>query len=386
MIQVLLIEHDEVEHLYPFSITHCAWELRVGRFTIVERWANALVDSIVTVASHRDLHVRSFVERHPNAAAPFRPLPTMLIGAHVVLAPDTMRTLEDACKRSEDPILLFVDDVPVGAFLPEPPDSPVHAQALLEALNPDTCRAVDVSAYMITRLWQCLDNITEGTMWDSDVLIEGDDAVVHMTVAIDEEDGPVLIEDGVVIEPHVFLKGPVVIGSGTIVKSGTRISNSIIGPHCRVAGEIDTSIIQGYTNKSHDGYLGHSYLGEWVNLGAGTTTSNLKSTYGSIRVHMPWGIEDTGQIFLGLLIGDHSKSAIGTHFPTGATCGAACNVVSDHTVSVSIPSFTWLQGSISNTYDVDKMLDVARIVMQRRGKELGPQTEQLLRSIHSARK
>lgn len=380
MIQVLLLEHDDVQALYPFSITHCAWELRVGRFTNVERWANALVDGTVTVASNRDQHVRSFVERNPTVAAPFRPLPTLLIGGHVLLAPDTMRTLEDACKRADEPVLLFVDDVPVGAFLPEAPASPEAAQAMLDALDPAACRSVDVSGYAITRLWQCFDVITEGTLWDSDVLIEGDDAIVHMTVAIEEEDGPVIIEDGVVIEPHVYLKGPVVVGKGTTIKSGSRISNSIIGPMCRVSGEVNTCIFQAFSNKAHEGFLGHSYIGEWVNLGAGTTTSNLKNTYGSVSVELPSGTEDTGLMFLGLLMGDHTKTGIGTRFSTGSVCGAACNIVSDTTVPTNIASFTWLAGNTSAVHEIDKMIAVARTVMARRSQTLLPETEQLLRS------
>ena len=138
MIQVLLLERDDVQYLYPFSITHCAWELRVGRFTNLGRWTNAVIDATVTVASNRDQHVRSFVERNPGAAAPFRPLPTLLIGGHVILSPDTMRTLESACTRADTPMLLFIDEVPIGAFLPDAPDSPAQAQAMVDALDPAT--------------------------------------------------------------------------------------------------------------------------------------------------------------------------------------------------------------------------------------------------------
>ncbi len=381
MIQVLLLERDDVQYLYPFSITHCSWELRVGRFTNVERWANAVLDGTVTVASNRDQHVRSFVERYPGVAAPFRPLPTLLIGGHILLSPDTMRTLEDACARADAPILLFVDDEAVGAFLPDAPDSPAHAQTMVDALNPETCTSVDVSGYAITRLWQCFEHIAECTFWDSDVLVEGDDAVVHMTVAIDEDDGPVLIENGVVIEPHVYLKGPVVVGANAVIKSGSRISNSIIGPSCKVSGELDTCILQAYTNKQHEGFLGHSYLGEWINLGAGTTTSNLKNTYGSVTVNLPWGSEDTGLMFVGLMMGDYSKTAIGTRFSTGSVCGAGCNIVSDITVPRNVASFTWLVGGEVSTHDVEKMLDVARMSMSRRSQTLQPQTEALLRNV-----
>lgn len=385
MIQVLLLERDDVQYLYPFSITHCAWELRVGRFTNVERWTNAVIDATVTVASNRDQHVRSFVERNPGAAAPFRPLPTLLIGGHVILSPDTMRTLESACTRADAPILLFVDEEPIGAFLPDAPDSPAQAQAMVEALDPAKCTSVDVSGFAITRLWQAFEFITQATVWDSEVMVEGDDAVVHMSVAIDEDDGPVLIEAGVVIEPHVYLKGPVAVCANALIKSGARIRNSVIGPSCKVSGELDSCILQGNTSKQHEGFLGNSYLGEWINLGAGTTTSNLKNTYGSVSLDLPWGSEDTGLMFLGLLMGDYTKTGIGTRFTTGSICGVGCNVVMDATAPRSIPSFAWLTGTgNTSVHEIDKMLDVARIAMDRRNKTLEPHSEQLLRSIHEA--
>ena len=385
MIQVLLLEHDDVRYLYPFSITHCAWELRVGRFTNLDRWTNAMVDATVTVASNRDQHVRSFVERNPGAAAPFRPLPTLMIGGHIVLSPDTMRTLESACMRADAAILLFVDEVPVGAFLPDAPDSPAHAQAMLDALDAATCTSVDISGFAVTRLWQTFEFITQGAVWDSDVPTEGDDAVVHMSVAIDEEDGPVLIEGGAVIEPHVYLKGPVVIGRNSLIKSGSRISNSLIGPSCKVSGDLDTVILQGNTSKQHEGFLGNSYLGEWINLGAGTTTSNLKNTYGNVSVDLPWGSEDTGLMFLGLLMGDHTKTAIGTRFSTGSICGVGCNIVSDTLAPRAIGSFSWIvAGETVALTEIEKMLAVARIAMSRRSQTLQPHDEALLRTIHDA--
>lgn len=381
MIQVLLLERDDVHHLYPFSITHCAWELRIGRFTNVERWANALVEGTVTVASNRDQHVRSFVERNPGVAAPFRALPTLLIGGHILLSPETMRTLEGACERADTPLMLFVEDEPVGAFLPVAPETPAQAQAMLDALDPAKCSAVDVSGFALTRSWQMFEFITQCTVWDSEVLIEGDDAIVHMTVAIDEEDGPVLIDSGALIEPHVYLRGPVVIGAGSVVKSGSRISNSVIGPACRVSGELNTCIIQGFSNKSHEGFLGHSYLGEWVNLGAGTTTSNLKNTYGPVSVVMPWGTENTELTFLGLMMGDHTKTAIGTRFSTGTVCGVGCSIVTNTFAPKSIASFTWLTADDQSKFEIDKMVSIASTAMARRSETLGPQTEALLRSL-----
>jgi UDP-N-acetylglucosamine diphosphorylase/glucosamine-1-phosphate N-acetyltransferase len=163
------------------------------------------------------------------------------------------------------------------------------------------------------------------------------------------------------------------------VKPFSNIAHGVIGPVCKVAGEIEKSVIQGYSNKQHDGFLGHSYLGEWCNLGAGTITSDLKNTYGHVRVTMPWLEEDTQRTFVGLLMGDHSKSAIGTRFTTGTVCGICCNIVADNFPPAYLPPFTWLKPTEQQVYEVNKALDVARAVTARRMVDLGPSTEALLR-------
>jgi UDP-N-acetylglucosamine diphosphorylase/glucosamine-1-phosphate N-acetyltransferase len=184
-----------------------------------------------------------------------------------------------------------------------------------------------------------------------------------------------MICEGAIIEPLAVISGPAVIGPSSTVRPHADIKHSVIGPGCKVGGEIEESILQGWSNKQHLGFLGHSYICEWVNLGAGTTNSDLKNTYGHVLVTMPWGREDTQRMFVGLLMGDHSKSAIGTQFLTGTVCGVSSNVVSTGFPPQSIPSFRWLDTS----YDVDKAVSVAKTVMQRRSKVLGESTEQLLR-------
>src|SRR5439155_18383601 len=130
--------------------------------------------------------------------------------------------------------------------------------------------------------------------------------------------GPILIQENATVEPLAYVEGPAVIGERTLVKVGAKIrGGSSIGPVCKVGGEVEASIFQGYANKQHDGFVGHSYVGEWVNLGANTVTSDLKNTYGNVSVPLHGTPIDTGMRFVGTIIGDHSKTGICTALTTG---------------------------------------------------------------------
>lgn len=376
-IQILLLEHDDVERLYPFTELHCSWELRIGRFTILERWQMVADSCTVTVSSDRVQHVRSFVERHPTTS-PFETLPTLAIAAHVILAPSVMRQLVEHCADSDVPVAVYCGGTVIGSFIPAAVSTPGELATILESVDSAYPSQVTVVGHRIERLWQALDHIAEGIGWDAGLLRQHIDttAAVHSSAVIDERQGPVLICEGSTIEPFALIQGPVVIGPQSSVRAHARIEQSVIGPGCKVGGEITASILHGWSNKQHSGYLGHSVVGEWVNLGAGCTTSDLKSTYGHVHVSMPWGREDSQRMNLGLLIGDHSKAAIGTNFLTGTVCGVCSNIVAEGFPPKTIPSFRWL----NTDYNVDKAVSVARIVMHRRSTELGVATEHLLRN------
>ncbi len=207
-------------------------------------------------------------------------------------------------------------------------------------------------------------------------------AKIGPCTVIDAEDGPVRISAGVRILPHSWLKGPVYVGPGSIVQAASRIrEGSYIGPVCKVGGEIECSIIQGYSNKQHDGFLGHSYLGEWVNVGADSLNSDLKNTYGTVRMPIN-GIEhDTGCQFLGMIVGDHSKIGINVSVPTGAVIGISSNVATVPCPKF-IPSFTWLTADGTAGYDIDRALLVSSRMMARRDKSLSPEEIDHLRWCH----
>lgn len=207
-------------------------------------------------------------------------------------------------------------------------------------------------------------------------------AKVKSGVVLDAESGPVVIRRGAVIEPNAVLIGPCFVDQDAIVRAGAHLRGGVsVGPVCKIGGEVDATIFHGYSNKQHDGFVGHSYIGEWVNLGADTITSDLKNTYGAIRVFLNGQGVETGERFLGAVIGDHAKTGIGTILPTGCIVGAAANVFTQHATPKFVPSFAWLTENGLDTYDVSKAITIARIVMSRRNVDLTPDEADLLAAV-----
>lgn len=206
-------------------------------------------------------------------------------------------------------------------------------------------------------------------------------AVIKPGAVLDAEAGPIQIGAAALIEPNAVIEGPAYIGTKSIVRPNSVIRlGTSIGPVCKVGGEIADSILQGYSNKQHDGFLGHSYVGSWVNFGAGTITSDLKNTYGAIRAYVNGTGVETGVHFLGTIIGDHSKTGIGTILPTGCIIGIASNVFTPAAAARFVPSFAWVTADGATAYRLDKALDIARIVMGRRNIELSAAEEALFRA------
>ena len=208
-------------------------------------------------------------------------------------------------------------------------------------------------------------------------------AKIMPQVVVDGSNGPVFIDRDVVIQPHVYIQGPVYIGPSVLIKAGAQIySGSSIAKGCKIGGEVNNSIILPWSNKAHGGYLGSSYVGSWVNIGAGTNNSNLKNNYSVVKVTVNGEVIDTGLQFMGLIMGDHSKCGINTTFNTGTNVGINCSLYGSAMHEKHIPSFTW--GSASDgytTYKLEKALSVNKIVMSRRKKSLKKNDEELLQNI-----
>ena len=202
-----------------------------------------------------------------------------------------------------------------------------------------------------------------------DGVFVGPGALVHPMVVIDASNGPVYIDEGAEVHPFSRIEGPCYIGKKSLLLGAKCREGNSIGPVCRIGGEVEESIIQGYSNKYHDGFLGHAYVGEWVNLGALTTNSDLKNDYSAVSVVLDGRTPvSTGSTKVGSLIGDHTKTSIGTLLNTGSYVGAMTLLVATgKPLPKYIPSFAWyLEGAVSKGFGKGKLYETARIAMGRR--------------------
>lgn len=226
---------------------------------------------------------------------------------------------------------------------------------------------------------QCLDS--------SKVFMAPGAALEHCT--LNTSDGPIYIGAGARIMDGALLRGPLFIAEEAVIKMGAKIyGGTTIGPYCKAGGEINNSVMMGYSNKGHDGFLGNSVLGYWCNLGADTNTSNLKNNYDQVRLwdYASERFAHTGLQFCGLIMGDHSKCAINTAFNTGTVVGVSANVFGAGFPKNFIPSFSWGGAGSTTTYSLDKAAETAKRVMQRRGMEWTPQDQSVFEAIFEASK
>ncbi|MSR89024.1 MAG: hypothetical protein EXS67_05170 [Candidatus Margulisbacteria bacterium] len=215
---------------------------------------------------------------------------------------------------------------------------------------------------------------------EEDIFI-GQDVVIEDFVVINAKKGPVHLASGVFVESGSRLEGPLFVGQNSQVL-GAKIRSCSIGPNCKVSGEISLSVFYGQSNKAHDGFMGHSYVGEWVNLGAGTTTSNLKNTYGPIRVQTSEGVLDTGLQFLGAMIGDYVKCGIGTLLNTGSVLGFGSTVWGGSFQDKYIAPFSWGGSAVYSRVELDRWLPFVSRVMQRRLQPFTASAQAVIRQIY----
>jgi UDP-N-acetylglucosamine diphosphorylase/glucosamine-1-phosphate N-acetyltransferase len=214
------------------------------------------------------------------------------------------------------------------------------------------------------------------------VVIKG--ATIEPHVVFDTSLGAIYVGAGTTVHAFTRLVGPCYIGRHTTVL-GDRVAGCSIGDHCKVRGEMSNTVMVGYANKGHDGFVGHSYLGRWVNLGAGTITSNLKNTYGPVSLWTPRGMRDTGMQFLGTMFGDHAKTGIGTSLTTGTVLGAGANIYGAQSPPKAVPPFAWGSAPPYSVYRLDKFLEAAERMMSRRQVNLTERMRQQLAASHRAR-
>lgn len=203
---------------------------------------------------------------------------------------------------------------------------------------------------------------------------------IYPGCVVSAENGPVYIGKNVTVRPNAVIEGPVYIGDESQISIGAKVYKAAsIGPVCKMGGEVEASIIHSCSNKKHEGFLGHAYLGQWVNLGADSNNSDLKNNYGFVKSYAGGKEVNTGSRFVGMTVADHAKTGINTMINTGSVIGLMSNVFGAGFPPKFIPDFSWGGADGLSDYRIDKALEVARIVKQRRKQDLSEEEAKLIR-------
>lgn len=382
----------------PLTMTRPVDDLRIGIFTIREKWEHYLKPECI-------------------ARSPRAPLTLLFPGELPKDKKDVIwinaRWLPDSdaaqkVKKLKKGQGLSVDGTVVAARL-----NAVQSNALFENGNTDFGR-LDItetnSGLLIHYLWDLFQK-NELEIRKDVLLLKKNHKITtdKFPNVILNEPGNIYAEPGVCIDPgavidasegpvylgknsHIMygsiIEGPSALGEHSILKMGTRVyAGTTIGPVCKVSGEIQNTIFYGYTNKAHDGFVGNSLIGEWCNLGANTTTSNLKNNYKPIKIP-EWSsgrIYKTSLQFFGTVMGDHGKTAINTTLSAGTLCGVFCNIFTYGFPPKHVPSFSWVGPDSTEPYQFEKAMETAEIMMNRRNIRLKQDYLLMMRHIFDKR-
>ncbi len=354
-------------NLLPFTFTRPVADIRVGILSIREKWENYLGYTTTTLTEEYLEEKYPMVEVEDN------------ILIHASFLP-TIKLVEQLKKLKPFQALMFDDEI--VAF---------YTHDTQEEINFDNFELIDVKdqLHQIKNTWDifklngiainldfCL--LTEGrtsakisktnnVLKPENIFLE--EGVVMEFATLNATDGPIYIGMNAEIMEGSLIRGPFALGDYSTIKMGAKIYGpTTVGPHCKVGGEVNNSVIFGYSNKAHDGFLGNSVIGEWCNLGADSNNSNLKNNYAPVKL---WSYEserfvNTGLQFCGLMMGDHSKCGINSMFNTGTVVGVSANIYGSNFPRNFIPSFSWGGASGFTTFQMNKVHEVVEVVMSRR--------------------
>jgi UDP-N-acetylglucosamine diphosphorylase/glucosamine-1-phosphate N-acetyltransferase len=377
----------------PFALTRPFGEMRAGIALGRARWARALDATAAGFVGAE--HLRDFDEAGaPPSAGEIR-AGSIIANSRCIVpvgwsAPDADVWTCDG----EIAAVRIAAALPAGAL-----DDGARA---LESLRGAGTRVVDIPGRWVRAVWELVTQLVTQLREDIDAvgphltcvmpagaIVIGDahlyveqGATIEPQVVFDLANGPVLVRKGAYVRAFTRLVGPcAVLENASVI--GDRVHGCSIGEFAVIRGEISETVVLGHSNKGHDGFVGHSYLGRWVNLGAGTITSNLKNTYGSVQLWTPTGMRDTGVNKLGSLLGDHAKSGIGTRLTTGSVIGAGANVFGSEMPPKYVPPFSWVDGKSITEFRLPKFLEIATRVMSRRSVEMSERTRRQLGASHA---
>ena len=348
------------ENFFPITLTRSTGDLRVGILKLRQRITSYFALEGTNVIISEKLR-KVYHERHPDwKINTLKNIDTIFINSRLKINRELKKKI---LSLPENSCLLCEDDILAARFIPEKEEvSYENISSIFENLK----EIQIIEDCFWKYIWELISENSDYIIhdfqeyfYDKDNFFEtetgvtvlnpynvwiGEGVEIKPGVVIDASEGPVILDENVKIMSNSVIIGPVYIGKNSIIKVGAKIyKGTSIGPVCKIGGEVEETIIQGFSNKQHDGFLGHSYLGEWINLGADTNNSNLENNCQNVKIYFyPKRKKvDSRCQFLGTIIGDHSKTAINSTINAGAVVGVGCNLFGSETISDFVPSFSW---------------------------------------------
>lgn len=402
---ICIFEDQKYETLLPLVYLRPVYDLRCGILTLREKIKQQFSTSTLILHTRKSLH-NSVQEKNPKLNVNFFAVEdTLFVNGRLLID----KAITKEIKKIELNSVLISQDEVIAAY--------IDADHLKDIINNNsdfpTFDNIDLTvkeakAKLISYPWDLVNENGNQIRIDYNSIVKeagllkkyssveytnkkeifiAKEAKIDPFVHLDATYGPIYIGKNAHVNSHSLIQGPAFIGEGATIKAHAAIyHDTSIGEYCKVGGEVEASIIHSFSNKQHEGFLGHAYLGSWVNLGASTNNSDLKNNYGNISVLIKGKNVDTKSQFVGLIMGDHSKTAINTMFNTGTIVGVSCNVFGAGFPPRYIPSFSWGGSDFLRNYDIEKCLEVAKIVMPRRKHQLTQADEELLRTVYELTK
>ncbi len=369
---IIIFEDLNTSNLRPFSINHPSFELKCGAYSNLDRIINCFQEDTNYYLIVRDELKDIVQEKYPRYTVnpPSIPEGIYLNGA-AVWNQDNIKQVSSGYAFSSSGNLVAFNS-----------NEKIKLDNINEIISKVSQVTSDINIEYISYLWDCIDILQQTLELDSKLFKNNEPSNIEAGCILDDKNGPIILGKNITIKAGAIIKGPIFIDQDSIINEGAILKgNIIIGPKCKIGGEISNTIFQGYSNKQHEGFLGNSYIGEWVNLGANTNNSNLKNNYSKIKFNFSDKIIDSKKIFLGVMIGDFSRTGISTMINTGSYIGLGANIFGGGFQNKYIESFSWGKDDIT---DFSKLLETIKIIKSRRNEELSDAETSFLKNYYNS--
>ena len=384
MKQILLFDDPAIRgSLLPFTFTRPVADIRVGILKISEKWEKISRSPVSYLT-------QPYLEKKFSRSE----------GDHLAINAGFLPSKEliQSLKNLNQDEALFLGKIPVAGYIGE-------TEKNLSFFSQKKPIQLDFQPSFIQHTWDIFRFNGEAIRADFDLITQGrssqkitdphtilyspenifvEEGVKVKAAVLNAEGGSIYLGKNSEVQEGSLIRGPFALGEGSTVNMGAKLrGDTTVGPYSKVGGEISNSVIFGYSNKGHEGFLGNSVIGEWCNLGADTNTSNLKNNYAPVKLwdYTKGGFTNTGLQFCGLMMGDHSKCGINTMFNTGTVVGVGANIFGDGFPRNFIPSFSWGGAAGFSTFSFGKFVEAARVVFSRRSKEWDMTEQEILEQV-----